>query len=125
MQIENKNASIACVLLCTGIALGAMGVHLLKDTISEHYLKTFETGVRYQIYAGLGSLMLSFAGETMKKAFQFIFIGSLIFSGSIYLLAMNEIISSSLKIFGAIAPFGGLIMIVGWALAAMSFWKRK
>lgn len=125
MNTNKTLAAVACIFIFAGIAFGAFGAHWLKTLISAHYLQTFDTGVRYQIYAGLGLLILSVSGLNAKWAFRFILFGAIVFSFSLYLLALNELISSQFKIFGAIAPLGGLSMLLGWGMAAYQFLKNK
>jgi uncharacterized membrane protein YgdD (TMEM256/DUF423 family) len=61
----------------------------------------------------------------MKYPLRMLFAGSFIFSVSLYLLALNKLISPAFKILGAVAPIGGLLMIAAWCVAAYLFWKNK
>ncbi len=109
------------ILLATGIAAGAFGAHGLKDTVSADRLITFEIGVRYQMYGGLG-LMAAAAwfkttGRCSSCAALVVAVGVLIFSGTLY-----GIVLGGPKWLGAITPIGGTLQIVGWAIiAARSF----
>lgn len=88
------------------VALGAFGAHALKSTLSPERLLTWETGVRYQMYAAIG-LQLS----NYKPGQRLLALGAFIFSGSLYLLCLTGI-----GWLGAITPLGGLSMIAGYLL---------
>lgn len=122
MKTENPKIKInfldriPFLLLFTGIALGAIGAHALKDRLSPHYLDVFNKGVFYQLINGVGLLALSIRNELQhKQNVKFpswlIFLGTVIFSVSLYILSITEI-----KGVGAITPIGGVLMIVGWFL---------
>ena len=108
-----------------GVILGAFGAHTLKEHISADYLSTFETGVRYQFYHAFALLFLSVLlykrkTKLMMYAGWFFIVGTALFSGSIYLLATQEITKLSASILGPITPLGGLLLIVGWLLLFIS-----
>jgi len=100
------------------VALGAFGAHGLKNTLDPELLRIFDKGVRYQ---GLHSLALLATGLLLREAplpglraaaIAFT-LGIVLFSGSLYLLALTGIRS-----LGMITPFGGLAFLAGWALLA-------
>lgn len=110
-----------------GVALGAFGAHALRTFLTAaNRLDTFETAVRYQFYHALalvlvGLLMQSFGTNpaTVKLlgwAGNSFLIGTLIFSGSLYLLCFTGI-----TWLGAITPLGGVALIAGWALLLWAF----
>lgn len=113
MKIDG--VKLGSLLVFLAIALGAFGAHALKDILSAKYLTIFETGVRYQMYNGLGLLAVSNLAQKLDRAKLLIFIGSLIFSGSLYLLAFTGI-----DLFGVITPIGGLVQLTAWALVFFS-----
>lgn len=99
------------------VALGAFGAHALKTRLDPQMLANFETGVRYQMYAALALMVLGTqAGQT--RAPLFILLGSLIFSVSLYVLAL-----SGVRWLGAITPLGGLLLIIGLVLAGLDAGK--
>ncbi|MBU1009535.1 MAG: DUF423 domain-containing protein [Bacteroidetes bacterium] len=105
----------------TGVILGAMGAHWLRNNISIVDLQSFETGVRYQLIHGLAILILgvlpkSFQGTMVKFIFHAFWIGVMLFSGSIYLLATREVTMLQLGWLGPVTPVGGVFLITGWAL---------
>lgn len=115
--MNKKIVLTAAVLLLLAIVLGAFGAHGLKDKVTPERIATFEVGVRYQFYIGLAMLILGFneekLGFSLKPTFILLLIGVLLFSVSIYFLAIQEILEASLKFLGPITPLGGLLMIIG------------
>ena len=110
---------IGAVLGFLGVAVGAFGAHGLRGRLSPDMLAVFEIGVRYQMYHVFALLVVSaaigHAGRTrLLMAAGWCFIaGILIFSGSLYALAL-----SGTTMFGAITPIGGLGFLIGWACLA-------
>ena len=122
--------TVGVLLGALAVILGAFGAHKLKMSLSPEQLQTFETGVKYQFYhvfaiciAGL--LWLKFPQSGFVTAGWFFVIGSLFFSGSIYLLACKDILQlgNFTKIIGLITPIGGLLFIVGWVSLAINIFK--
>ncbi|MCB0455369.1 MAG: DUF423 domain-containing protein [Aequorivita sp.] len=119
MTVLDKNMVVtASFLTAITIALGAFGAHGLKNIVEASALNTFETGVRYQMYHCLAILVLGLAPtiqEKIKKiVFWFFILGIILFSGSIYLLALNEVLPFDAAKVGFITPIGGLMFIIGW-----------
>lgn len=115
----NKNIVITAALLAAlTIIVGAFGAHGLKELISEKSLVSFETGVRYQMYHVIVMLALGLSTgilpKTQKWVFWFFIIGILFFSGSIYLLALNEFLPFDTKLIAFTTPIGGFLLIIGW-----------
>lgn len=111
------------------VILGAFGAHLLKKFLSVEKLQSFETGVRYQMYAAFFLLIIGFFLKFETGSEKWISIlmiaGTFLFSFSIYLLAFNETISLPSKIIGPITPLGGLFMIISWGMLIWYFAKNK
>ena len=115
----NKNIVVTAALLAAlTIMIGAFGAHGLKELISEKSLVSFETGVRYQMYHVIVMLVLGLSTgvlpKTQKWVFCFFIIGILFFSGSIYLLALNEFLPFDAKFIAFTTPIGGFLLIIGW-----------
>lgn len=109
------------------VILGAFGAHALKEVLTGSQLNSFETAVRYQMYHGLTLLILGFHAEQLPKfklLSTLLITGTLLFSGSIYLLNIQEEIGISLYFLGPITPVGGLFLISGWALLLLSLIKK-
>ena len=119
----------ASILGMLAIILGAFASHGLKSIISVELLQTFETGVRYQMYHAIVLLFIGmtpfFNEKTKQLLFYLIVIGVLLFSGSIYGLATNELTSFNFKTFGFVTPIGGLLLILSWAIMFLKFVKIK
>jgi len=110
---------------------GAFGAHALKEILSPEHLASFNTGVRYQmihavVLIGLFLLGIKFEMKQFRIAAQLIFWGVILFSGSIYLLTLKNIIGvEALKFAGPITPIGGLLIITGWFFIVLGAMKVK
>ncbi len=99
------------------VIFGAFGAHALKKTLSKEQLKSFETGVKYQMYHAIVLLVLGFNFEYSTNAIYWCFIlGIVLFSFSIYGLVLSDSKGKKLKFLGPITPLGGLLFVVGWLL---------
>jgi uncharacterized membrane protein YgdD (TMEM256/DUF423 family) len=112
--------------LLAGLAVvaGAFGAHGLRERLAPDLLAVFETAARYQMYHALGLLAVAWATtrwpESGAGLAGWLFVaGIVVFSGSLYLLAL-----SGARWLGAITPLGGLCFLAGWALLAGSAWRR-
>lgn len=107
-----------------GVILGAFGSHGLKTRLSGEMLAIWQTGVEYQFYhslalLGVGLLLAQQPAASLAGWAGIAFTaGILLFSGSLYILALTGI-----KTFGAITPIGGLSLILGWVILAISVTK--
>jgi uncharacterized membrane protein YgdD (TMEM256/DUF423 family) len=102
-----------------GVAIGAFGAHGLKPRLTPDILAIYETGVRYHLVHGLAVFVAAWlAGEdetrSARLAGVLFMVGILLFSGSLYLLALTGI-----RGFGAITPLGGVAWIAAWAIVAL------
>ncbi|WP_340676871.1 DUF423 domain-containing protein [Paraglaciecola sp.] len=98
------------------VILGAFAAHGLKSRLSESLLAVFQTGVHYQFFHSLGIILLVLlyrqqAQVSLLYSAGFMLAGIVLFSGSLYALALTEI-----KWFGPVTPLGGLCFILGWAM---------
>ncbi|MGL6127234.1 hypothetical protein BBI01_12275 [Chryseobacterium artocarpi] len=111
------------------VILGAFGAHALKKILSVERLESFETGVRYQMYAAFFLLIigyiLKFETSTEKWTSILMIAGTILFSVSIYLLSMQDYLGVNLKFLGPITPLGGLFMILSWGMLILYFAKNK
>ncbi len=116
---------LGCLMIATTIALGAMGAHTLEGSISPRYLEVWKTASLYFALNGLGLLAIARIAPTIKGLhIKLIILGSFIFSVSLWILALNEILSPALRKLGAITPVGGVLMIVGWTLIGINQLRR-
>ena len=100
------------------VAFGAFGAHALRNKLSVDMLAVFETGVRYQMFHALALLVTAIAiarfdGWVARAAGWCFLTGIVLFSGSLYALALTGV-----RTLGAITPLGGLAFLAGWALLA-------
>jgi uncharacterized membrane protein YgdD (TMEM256/DUF423 family) len=103
-----------------GVGLGAFGAHGLRGRLSPEMLAVFETGVRYHMYHALAlvataALMGRLDGRFMNAAGWLFTAGIVLFSGSLYAVALTGV-----TIFGAITPIGGVAFLAGWACLAIA-----
>jgi uncharacterized membrane protein YgdD (TMEM256/DUF423 family) len=106
------------------VAAGAFGAHGLKARLSADMLTTFEIAVRYHFYHALALFVVAWAytrwpSSTTTIAGWLFVAGILIFSGSLYTLALT-----GLRWLGAITPFGGLAFLAGWLCLAWAAWRQ-
>ena len=111
------------------VILGAFGAHAFKKILSVERLESFETGVRYQMYAAFFLLIVGYILKFETKSENWIswlmIFGTVLFSFSIYLLAFQDYWGTNLKFLGPITPIGGLLMIVSWAMLIFYFAKNR
>tara|TARA_B110000211_G_scaffold168466_1_gene190086 strand:+ start:310 stop:690 length:381 start_codon:yes stop_codon:yes gene_type:complete len=120
---------VAILFCTTSVVLGAFGAHLLKDLLTEHQLSSFQTGIRYQMFHGLSILILSlnknYFTEKLNKVLQLMSVGIILFSLSIYLLNLQELLGLALSFLGPVTPIGGLFLMVSWTLLFFNVKKNK
>jgi|SRR5689334_9710978 len=103
-----------------GVGFGAFGAHGLRERLSPDMLAVFETGVRYHMYHALALLLTAalaprLPGKAVVIAGWLFVAGIVLFSGSLYLLAVT-----GARILGAITPFGGIAFLAAWAALAIA-----
>lgn len=127
--MERNILATAAFLGMTGILLGAFGAHGLKKIVEPESVASFETGVRYQIFHALFLLFVASASMLPENVKRQIFIlvvsGVVLFSVSIYLLALKKYIPFEIKKFGIITPIGGLLLIGAWGVLFLHIIKQK
>ena len=127
--MNKKLLVIGTILGILAIVLGAFAAHGLKALVDQDAVKSFETGVRYQMYHAFLLLLIgstSFIGKWSKKLILIlIIIGLILFSGSIYGLATNELSSFDFKSIAFITPIGGLTLIAAWVVMLIDMLKIK
>jgi uncharacterized membrane protein YgdD (TMEM256/DUF423 family) len=98
------------------VAAGAFGAHALRERLEPRALEVFETAARYQMYHALAILLCAVLATSGARTAGWILQGGIVvFSGSLYALALTDV-----KVLGAITPIGGLAFLVGWAWLAIS-----
>jgi uncharacterized membrane protein YgdD (TMEM256/DUF423 family) len=102
------------------VGAGAFGAHALRARLSPELLAAFETGARYQMYHALALLAVSWAvgrwpGPWAGRAGWLFVAGTLLFSGSLYALALTGV-----RWLGAVTPFGGVAFLAGWVCLVLT-----
>lgn len=110
---------IGALLGFISVAAGAFGAHALKQKLSPDLLAVFEVACRYQMYHALAICltawaMSSFNSSLFASAGWLFFLGTIIFSGSLYILVL-----SGARFWGAFTPIGGVILLIGWLCFAI------
>ncbi len=102
------------------VILGAFGAHVLKGRFTEDLMATFHTGTQYHFFHSLGLFAVAFVASLLPNSLLtqwsgwLMFVGIIIFSGSLYLLCFTGI-----RWLGAITPLGGISFIIAWLLLAI------
>lgn len=111
--------SVGAFCCAASIVAGAFGAHGLASRLTEESLTLWETAARYLMYGGLGLSVVGLSGRVLGQSLtasgSSLFIGTLVFSGTVFALALG-----SPRWFGAVTPIGGLLMIVGFLLLAIA-----
>ncbi len=127
--MDKKIIKAAAILGFIAIAFGAFGAHSLKKMVGVLELNTFETGVRYQMYHALFLLFVGTTNLISESAKKVIYLttlsGILLFSGSLYLLALNNFLPFNFKPFGFVTPIGGLLFLTAWFWLFVNFHKKN
>lgn len=116
--MERTHFFLGALFGLLGVAMGAMGAHALEARLTPDRLDTFELAARYQLYHALALLATAWAttrwsGGAAHLAGWFFVAGILLFSGSLYVLALG-----GPRWAAFITPFGGVSFLIGWALLA-------
>jgi uncharacterized membrane protein YgdD (TMEM256/DUF423 family) len=113
---NNLALRIAAVMGFLAVALGAFGAHGLKEVLIKHEATaTWQTAVFYHFIHTVMLFLLALRRPVPSGPWVSFFVGILIFSGSLYVLAVTNV-----KWLGAITPIGGVSFLVGWAWLALS-----
>jgi uncharacterized membrane protein YgdD (TMEM256/DUF423 family) len=121
MQFYLVVAGLSAML---SVMLGAFAAHGLKSRLTEAMLLTFQTGVQYQFYHSLGLILIVILYRQQPNGLlawsgAFMLAGIILFSGSLYALALSQI-----RWFGPITPLGGLCFIVAWIMFVVAVIKN-
>ena len=122
---------LTALLGALAVAIGAFGAHGLKAMVSPENLETFRTGVTYQFYhvlaMGMALALWPVPGigrRWLQRAIWCWAGGILLFSGSLYLLSLREVLSVPAAVLGPITPLGGLFFIAGWVLLFLAAGRK-
>ena len=114
----------ASALLFIAVAAGAFGAHALKGMLSQDMLAVYQTAVQYHFWHALGLLgvgvLLTLRPDngSLAAAAWLLVIGVLLFSGSLYVLALTGITR-----IGVVTPFGGIALLGAWSMVLRAAWR--
>lgn len=117
------------ILALFAVAFGALGAHALKTTLSPERLISFETATRYQLMHAIVLLVISALIHQGKKSLLVysgwvITGGVVLFSGSIYLLVMQDLVGVDFSFAGPLTPIGGVMLMLGWGMIFLSSFQK-
>jgi len=127
--MKNLQLTIAAIIGFFGVALGAMGAHVLKDDLGPVGVNSYLTGVKYLFYHVFAIMLMHALSERVSDKLTnlsgwFFIAGIGFFSGSIFLLSTIPVHGmEGITVLGPVTPIGGLLFMVGWLLAAIRFAK--
>jgi uncharacterized membrane protein YgdD (TMEM256/DUF423 family) len=116
-------AALGAASAFVAVAAGAFGAHALRERLPPDLLAAFETAARYEMYHALALVLVAWAVTRWPvpavRAAGWLFIaGTVVFSGSLYLLALTGV-----RALGAVTPLGGLALLGGWLALAVGVWR--
>lgn len=124
-----KYSFLGGLFLFIGVLFGALASHVLRDQLSETSMESFQTGVRYLVYHGFALLILPSIQELKQKTknqiVTLILFGTLLFSGSIFLLATKDLHNLEIGFLGPITPVGGLLLLSSWGLLTIRLFQNR
>ncbi len=106
------------------VVLGAFGAHALRARIPAELMASYQTGILYHLFHALGLLAVGLivahlpASGLVRAAGWLMLVGTVLFSGSLYVLAI-----SGVRALGAVTPFGGFAFIAAWLLLAVALFR--
>jgi len=123
--MERTFASLGALSALIAVAAGAFGAHGLRPRLAPDLLAVFETAARYQMYHALALVATAWAwtrwpGTAIRLAGWSFVAGTVLFSGSLYLLALT-----GNRWLGAVTPLGGIAFMAGWGAVAWGAWSRR
>jgi len=123
--MDRRFFGLGAVSAFLAVAAGAFGAHALRDAVPPDRLEVWETAARYQMYHALGLLVVAYlAAQKDARAARlagWLFVGgTVLFSGSLYVLAV-----SGITWLGAVTPLGGVAFLVGWLALAWTAIKLR
>ena len=122
---SGRTLALAGLLVALATLSGAFGAHALKTHLPAERLQLWDTAVRYQFFHALGLLAVGLAlrsqdGASLRVAVALIVAGIVLFSGSLYALALG-----APRLLGALTPIGGAAWILAWLLFAWTMLRQE
>jgi uncharacterized membrane protein YgdD (TMEM256/DUF423 family) len=120
--MDRRSLLLGATSAAIAVAAGAFGAHALRARVAPELLAVFETGARYQMYHALALVALGVSpltGRLVETTRWCFLLGTLLFSGSLYLLVLT-----GTRWWGAVTPLGGVAFIVGWCCLALTAFRQ-
>lgn len=116
---------LAALNMMVAVGAGAFGAHGLKRMLSPELLAIWQTGVMYHLIHALGIFIIALLGarygsSLLSWAGLVMFVGILLFSGSLYILSLT-----GTRWLGAVTPLGGVAFLAAWAMVALAAWRAQ
>jgi len=123
--MSRRFIALGALLALLAVAIGAFGAHALKPLLTPEAKIWYQTGVTYHMFHALGLILIGLLAQLqpqakLKLAGYSLLVGVVLFSGSLYLMAITQI-----RWLGAITPLGGLAFLVGWGSLFWSQWRTE
>ncbi len=127
---SSKTVFWGAILGGLAVVLGAFGAHVLRERLEPDQIVSFQTGVQYQMYHALALVATGMyyrikPSKRLETAVFAFYLGTGLFSGSLYLITLSYFTRFDFRWLGAITPVGGLSLIVGWAQLAWATQSQK
>ena len=126
---QNRALLISGISGAMAIAAGAFGAHLLEEKLTADMLQVFKTGASYHLVHSLLALVLAYAGfsgkSKLRTAWMLTMCGIVLFSFSLYALALSSLQGEPARWLGAITPLGGLSFIAAWLFVGWNGYTTK
>jgi uncharacterized membrane protein YgdD (TMEM256/DUF423 family) len=113
------------------VAFGAFGAHALKSRLTVELLNSYQTAVQYQFWHALALLAVGLLvlqlnpSRLLQSSGWMFFFGTLLFSGSIYVLTLTNVRQIGFLNIGVLTPVGGLSLMLGWLLLILALWRNQ
>lgn len=119
---------VGLVFFLFGIVGGAFGAHALEKYLDANTLASYHTACDYWIYQGLGAILLGLISKSfalkLKAQLRLLVTGTLLFSGSITILCLDQLMGLELRWLGPITPVGGSLIILAWVGVLLKVGKK-
>lgn len=131
-KVSDRTLPWAAAVLLLAVALGAFGAHGIRGRVDAAAFHNWTTASQYQFFHGLGLLGLAalerrLPARVLGFARLLFLLGVLCFCGSLYLLAVRDLIGihGLARVLGPITPLGGLLFMGGWATVLAGSWSKR
>ena len=126
---EKHLLAAASLLALLAVAFGAFGAHGLNELLTKAQAAAYETAVRYQFYHSFAIFITLFLNRSASSsifiaAARCFLVGTVLFSGSIYLLSLSGFTNLPTDLLGPLTPIGGVFMLLGWLLVLIGVIRK-